>query len=181
MYIEKGEIKRGLKEFEPATVKRFERFLIDLGDGRDRTKQKYLYVLNKIPDELLEIKTKDDIAKLFDWMIDQDVETKKEIKAGGMKGAFQWMKNYNIVHYALKKWLLFKNQPELTLYLKKGKLKKTKRYILPEHVKIQNKNMSKIMDALDEYHEKKITIKIEELKKEAEKKKIELSDEKREE
>ena len=177
MYILKGEIKRGLKEFEEETIKRFESFLIYLGSDRQRTAQKYLYVLAKLDDEMLDIQTKDDIIRIHQWMIDQDKETIRNIRAGKTKGGFQFYKNYNITCFALRKWLLFRNQQELTLYLQKDKLKPTKRYIQESHVKIKNEQIDTILSALDIYYEQKITNKIDKMKSEAEKKKTELTEE----
>ena len=150
MYTNKGEIKYGIKEFEPEVIKKFERFLVYMGDDKMRTSSKYIYVLNKIPNELLDVETKEDLIKLKDWMIDEDVKTRREIKINKKKGAFQWKKNEVIANYALKKWLKYKNKQNLLLYLNEVK-QKQKRRLTPDDIKIKNKNIKEILKALDVY------------------------------
>lgn len=163
MYVkdEKGRhIKYGLKEFSPEVVKRFDKFIISASGADEctsRTIGRYLYVLDKIPDNILNARTKQNIITLQDFMQEHDSKARNNIKRNKdgtkkLRGVFQFYKNYFITFYALKKWLIFIHYPELCQYLKQPTKRKARGEVTQLNIKITNEDVQTILDALDRYH-----------------------------
>lgn len=163
MYETGGRIKYGLKEFSPEVVTRFDKFIISSSsDNTTRTIGRYLYVLSQIPDNILDVKSKQDILTLQGYLLDHDQKAKQNIKRNKngtrkQRGVFQFHKNYLITYYALKKWLIFKSYPELCQYLKQPAKKKARDDVTEINIKITNDDVQVILDALDTYYKPIIT------------------------
>lgn len=95
----------------------FTEFIKYLSTKSMRTTERYIYHLSWIGiQKLNNIKTKNDLHKLYIWMTQQTG-----------RQTYNFIKNYKIVYSALKQWLMFKNRYELLDFIIKPDKKTDKR------------------------------------------------------
>lgn len=94
-------------------IARFKEFYDYLKKKKPSTATNYIYVLNKLPQSLLDsLNTKQDLYKVREFINEN------------LGSDFDWNKNYRNLYFALKKYLIFKGKKEITEYLEKPEVYK---------------------------------------------------------
>ena len=158
---------KGYGVLSESNVAWFREYIIDQQPNKKhtmRTLHKYIYILTKIQEynKELDFKTEDDIKGLHRWMKRQDKQAVNEIMSREkelsdedrkkQRSTFQYSKNYNLVYYSLRTWLLFKEQRTLIQYLSKEKLHSTRRYIEAGEIKLKNTDLDVVLTAIYNYY-----------------------------